>query len=97
MINASLRCFRLFLQNKPYLYSLKTKLFGLFDQFLDVGIDIAGEKVPGVAFDGGAVGGDEKLLEVPGDVGPPDRLPDEELGVSHEVLGVVAGGGQAFL
>jgi len=51
---------------------------------LDVFADVTGEEVPRVPLDGGAVSGDEELLEVPGDVGPLDRLPDEELWISHQ-------------
>lgn len=83
---------------KQTLFSFfKTKVVCLFDQTLDVSINLTGEEVPGVAFDWGAIGGDEELLKVPGDVGSLDGFPDEKLWVSHQVLGVVAGGGKTFL
>merc|ERR1719481_35010 len=52
-------------------------------QLLDISLDILGQEVPGVALDWVAVRTNEELLKVPGDVGPLDRLPDEELWVGH--------------
>ena len=53
--------------------------------------------LPGVSLDGGAIWADEELLKVPGDVGPLDRAPDQELRVGHQALRVIAGGRQRLL
>ena len=53
--------------------------------------------LPGISLDGRAIRADEELLEVPGNVCPLDRAPDQELGVCHQALRVIAGGGERLL
>ena len=43
---------------------------------LDVGLDVLGEEVAGVALDGGAVPADKELFKVPGNICPSHRFPD---------------------
>lgn len=50
--------------------------------------------MPAVAFEGYAVGANEELLEVPGDVIAADRGPDDVLRVGHQRRGVVVREGQ---
>lgn len=50
--------------------------------------------MPAVAFEGHAVGADEELLEVPGDVVAADGGPDDVLRVGHQRGGVVVREGQ---
>lgn len=50
--------------------------------------------MPAVAFEGHAVGANEELLEVPGDVVAADRGPDDVLWVGHQRGGVVVREGQ---
>ena len=52
---------------------------------------------PGISFYWSSIGTDEKLFKVPGDVSSPDWLPDEELRVGHQVLGVISRGGKRAL
>lgn len=59
--------------------------------------NVCSQKVPGISLDGRAIRADEELLEVPGNVCPLDRAPDQELGVCHQALRVIAGGGQRLL
>ena len=55
---------------------------------LEESVDVVGDEGRleslGVSLDRLAVGVDQKLLEVPGDVAPLHRTPDDELGVGHQ-------------
>jgi len=55
---------------------------------------VFGQKVSGVSFDRKSPGVDEELLEVPGDVRPRHRPPDDATGIAHQRSRVVAGRGQ---
>lgn len=68
----------------------------LAQQLLDVALDVARQEFPAVALEGDAVGPDEELLKVPGDVVPADGTPDDQLGVRKQRTRVVAGDRQLF-
>ena len=66
-------------------------------QLLDVLLDVLGREVPRVALDGNTVLADEELLEVPRDVCPLDRLPDQEVRRRHQTFLVVLRSWQSLL
>lgn len=68
----------------------------LAQELLYFTLDAARQEFPAVAFEGDAVGPDEELLKVPGDVVPADGTPDDQLGVRKQRVGVVAGERQLF-
>lgn len=79
-------------------WALLQSLLGDFlKQQLDVILDLDGFEVPAVALEGHAVGSDEELLEVPGDVVAAHGRPDDVLWVGHQRRGVVVREGQGLL
>ena len=58
-------------------------------ELLNVSVDVAGEEVSAVASERNPVRPHQELLEVPGDVVPADRAPDDAFGVGHEGVGVI--------
>lgn len=75
----------------------KSILRDFLKQQLDVVLDLDGFEVPAVALEGHAVGSDEELLEVPGDVVAAHGGPDDVLRVGHQRGGVVVREGQCLL
>lgn len=69
-------------------------LGNLLQKQLYVILDLDCFETPAVAFEGHAVGADEELLEVPGDVIAADGGPDDVLGVGHQRGGVIVREGQ---
>jgi len=61
----------------------------LGQQLIDVTCQMGRLEALGIALERLAVGADEELLEVPGNVGALHRFPDDEFGVSHQTGGVV--------
>lgn len=55
----------------------------LAEEPLNVSLNVAGEELPAVALERGAIWPDEELFKVPGHVVPADWAPDEEFGVTH--------------
>lgn len=76
---------------------LQSLLGDFLKQQLDVILDLDGFEVPAVALEGHAVGSDEELLEVPGDVVAAHGRPDDVLRVGHQRRGVVVREGQGLL
>ena len=54
---------------------------------LDVGLDVLGEEVAGVALDGGAVLPNQELLKVPRNVCSPHWFPNQEVGAGKVGMG----------
>jgi len=69
----------------------------VLQQGLDVFLDVLGLEGAGVSLDRAALLVHQELLEVPGDVRPPDRSPDQEAGVGHQAGSVVMGRRQGGL
>lgn len=72
------------------------KLLDPLQKLLNVGLQIDGEKMTAVAFEGLSVGTNKELLKVPGHIISPDRTPDDGLGVSHQRHRLVRGKGELF-
>ena len=81
-------------QTPPPAALFQNVLGNLLQKQFNIILDLDGFKMPAVALEGHAVGADEELLEVPGDVVAADRGPDDVLRVGHQRRGVVVREGQ---
>ena len=74
-----------------------SRLYGNFEEALDVGLNVEGGEGAAVAAEGLPLRPDEELLKVPGHVGAPHWAPNDELGIRHERKWVIVRVGELVL
>lgn len=74
-----------------------SRLYGNFEEALDVGFDVDGGEGAAVAAEGLPLRPNKELLEVPGHIAAAHWAPNDELGISHEREWVIVRVGKLVL
>lgn len=73
------------------------RLYGNFEEALDVGLNVDGGEGAAVASEGLPLWPDKELLKVPGHIRAAHWAPNDELGIRHERKWVIIGVGELVL